>query len=162
KMAFERMEGLTGDHGELEAAIAKFDAKALADVEKQYKRPVFHKAQLGFNNNVHYGGATDHVQTQDSGIDRPHIITHPFTDGGRVIKIHKRTYAKEVDRADVAQYVRSLMKAQHMEMCVFLRDGTFDDVIAGKKPGGMSVLENAPQVQVKRGAGEAVDPQKQS
>jgi pSer/pThr/pTyr-binding forkhead associated (FHA) protein len=162
KMAFERMEGLTGDHGELEAAMAHFDAKALADIEKQYRRPVFHRAQLGFNNNVQYSGATYHVQTEDSGIDRPHIITHLFADGGRVIKSHKRNYAKEVDRADVAQYVRSLMKAQHMEMCISLREGRFNDIIAGRKAGGMTVLEEPPQVQVRRGAGEAVDPRAQS
>jgi pSer/pThr/pTyr-binding forkhead associated (FHA) protein len=150
------MEGVPGDFGPLEEAIVKFDEKALLEIEKQYKRPVFHKAQLGFNNNVQYQGATYHVQTEDSGIDRPHIITHLFADGGRVIKSHKRTYAKEVQRADVATYVRGLMKAQHMEMCIQLREGTFDEVIAGRAVGGMSVLEGPPEVTVHRGAGEAV------
>src|SRR4051794_16339870 len=162
KMAFERMEGLTGEHGELEGVIAHYDAKALAELERQHKRPVFHRAQLGFNNNVQFGGATYHVQTEDSGIDRPHIITHLFADGGRVIKSHKRNYAQQVQRSDIAQYVRSLMKAQHMEMCISLREGRFDDIIAGRKSGGMTVLEDLPQVQVRRGAGEAVDPRKQS
>ena len=37
-----------------------------------------------------------HVQTEDSGLDKPHIITHLFADGGRVIKSHKRSYATEV------------------------------------------------------------------
>jgi len=155
-MAFQRMEGVPGDFGPLNEAIAKFDEKALLEIEKQYKRPVFHKAQLGFNNNVQYQGATYHVQTEDSGIDRPHIITHLFADGGRVIKSHKRTYAKEVQRADVATYVRGLMKAQHMEMCIQLREGTFDEVIAGRAVGGTSVLEGPPEVTVHRGAGEAV------
>src|SRR3954447_10479856 len=159
KMAFERMEGLTGEHGELEGVIAHYDAKALADLEKQHKRPVFHRAQLGFNNNVQFGGATYHVQTEDSGIDRPHIITHLFADGGRVVKSVKRTYASEVARADIAGYVRSLMKAQHMEMCIALREGRYDDVIAGRAVGGMSVLEGMPAVRVRRGGGEAVKPQ---
>jgi pSer/pThr/pTyr-binding forkhead associated (FHA) protein len=155
-MAFQRMEGVPGDFGPLNEAIAKFDETALLEIEKQYKRPVFHKAQLGFNNNVQYQGATYHVQTEDSGIDRPHIITHLFADGGRVIKSHKRTYVKEVQRADVATYVRGLMKAQHMEMCIHLREGTFDEVIAGRAVGGTSVLEGPPEVTVHRGAGEAV------
>jgi pSer/pThr/pTyr-binding forkhead associated (FHA) protein len=155
-MAFQRMEGVPGEFGPLDEAIAKFDEKALLEIEKQYKRPVFNKAQLGFNNNVQYRGATYHVQSEDSGIDRPHIITHLFADGGRVIKTHKRTYAKEVQRADVAAYVRGLMKAQHMEMCIALREGTFDDVIAGHAVGGTSVLEGPPEVTVHRGAGEAV------
>jgi len=155
-LAFQRMEGVPGDFRPLDEALAKFDEKALGEIEKQYKRPVFHRAQLGFNNNVQYQGATYHVQTEDSGIDRPHIITHLFADGGRVIKSHKRTYAKEVQRSDVAAYVRGLMKAQHMEMCIALREGTFDEVIAGRAVGGTTVLEGPPEVTVHRGAGEAV------
>ncbi|MET0591340.1 MAG: FHA domain-containing protein [Polyangiaceae bacterium] len=155
-MAFQRMEGVPGDFSALDEIITRFDEKALLEIEKQYKRPVFHKAQLGFNNNVQYQGATYHVQTEDSGVDRPHLITHLFADGGRVIKSHKRTYAKEVQRPDLATYVRGLMKAQHMEMCIMLREGTFDEVIAGRATGGMSVLEGEPVVTVHRGAGEAV------
>jgi hypothetical protein len=90
------------------------------------------------------------VQTEDSGLDKPHIITHLFADGGRIIKSHKRSYASEVMRADVAQYVRGLMKAQHMEMVVMLREGKFDEVIAGKKLGGIDTLEQPPNVDVRR------------
>src|SRR5206468_3578885 len=131
----------------------KYDEKALAELERQYKRPVFHRAQLGFNNNVQFGGATYHVQTEDSGIDRPHIITHLFADGGRVIKSVKRSYGNEVKRDDVVAYVRALMKAQHMEMCIALREGNFNEVIAGRAVGGMSVLEHPPEVKVRRGGG---------
>src|SRR6266542_65564 len=156
KMAFQRMEGVPGDQGPLDQAIAKFDDKALSELERQYRRRVFHRAQLGFNNNVQYQAATYHVQTEDSGIDRPHIMTHLFADGGRVIKTHKRSYANELGREDIAGYVRSLMKAQHMEMCIALREGSFYEIIAGRASGGISVLENLPQVRVRRGAGEAV------
>jgi hypothetical protein len=158
KMAFQRMEGVPGDQEALDRAIQKFDQKALTEIERQYKRPVFAKAQLGFNNNVQYNAATYHVQTEDSGIDRPHIITHLFADGGRVVKSVKRTYAKELGREDVGAYVRGLMKAQHMEMCIALREGKYDEVIAGRAVGGMSVLETPPVVKVRRGAGEAVSP----
>jgi hypothetical protein len=156
KMAFQRMEGVPGDQAALDQAIQKFDQKALAEIERQYKRPVFNRAQLGFNNNVQYKSATYHVQTEDSGIDRPHIITHLFADGGRVVKSVKRSYAKELGREDVGAYVRGLMKAQHMEMCIALREGTYDEVIAGRAAGGMSVLESPPVVKVRRGAGDAV------
>ena len=156
KMAFQRMEGVPGDQEALDQAIKKFDQKALAEIERQYKRPVFNRAQLGFNNNVQYNGATYHVQTEDSGIDRPHIITHLFADGGRVVKSVKRSYVKEREREDVGTYVRGLMKAQHMEMCIALREGTYDEVIAGRAVGGMSVLEGVPQIRVRKGAGEAV------
>jgi pSer/pThr/pTyr-binding forkhead associated (FHA) protein len=156
KMAFQRMEGIAGDYRELEEATARFTQPALVAIEKQYRRPVFNKAQLGFNNNVQYQGATYHVQTEDSGIDRPHIITHLFADGGRIIKSNKRVYASEVTRPDIVQYVRALMKAQHMEMCILLREGGLDEVIAGRAVGGMSVLEKEPEVRVRRGAGEAL------
>ena len=159
KMAFQRMEGVPGDQAELDQAILKFDRKALGEIERQYRRPVFARAQLGFNNNVQYNGATYHVQTEDSGIDRPHVITHLFADGGRVVKSVKRSYVKELGRQDVGGYVRSLMKAQHMEMVIALRHSDFDEVIAGRAVGGMSVLEGVPDIKVRRGAGEAVSPE---
>jgi hypothetical protein len=162
KMAFERMEGLAGDHAELDSALARYDVATLSQIEQKARRPIFLKAQVGFNNNVRYGGATYHVQTEDSGIDRPHIITHLFGDGGRVIKSHKRSYATEVSRDDIGPYVRSLMKAQHQEMCIALRERRFDEVIAGRAAGGMSVLEGPPEVTVQRGAGEAVNPELQA
>jgi hypothetical protein len=85
-----------------------------------------------------------HVQTEDSGLDAPHVITHLFADGGRVIKSHKRSYEKEVKRADVANFVRSLMKAQHMEMVLALRESRFDGIIAGREVGGITVLTEPP------------------
>jgi hypothetical protein len=42
------------------------------------------------------------------------------------------------------------MKGQHMEMAIFLRTGRFDPVIEGKAIGGMSVLENEPEVEVQK------------
>ncbi len=156
KMAFQRMEGVPGDHGRLDEAMLEFDAAALAALEKQLRPPVFRKAQLGFNNNVQYQGAKFHVQTEDSGLDRPHVITHLFADGGRIVQSYKRDYSNELGRADVAGYVRSLMKAQHLEMCVALREGQFDEVIAGRAPGQMVVFDKPPRVKIQKGAGRAV------
>ena len=147
KAAFERMEGLSGDHGELEQAIARFTAAELAKLEKQ-GRPVFQRAQVGFNNNVRYKGKHYHVQTEDSGLGNPHVITHVFADGGRVIKSHKRSYTDAVSSPDVVMHVKALMKGQHMEMVGMLRDGQFDPILEGKRAGGMEVLERAPVVDV--------------
>ncbi len=154
KQAFERMEGVAGDHSQLEAAIAYFNVDALAELAKLMPKPVsFRRAQVGFNNNIKYRGHTFHIQTEDSGLDRPHIITHLFADGGRIIKSHKRIYAAEVERADVAEYVRALMKGQQMEMAILLREKAFDEVIDGKRMGGMETLETPPRVEVKRMGG---------
>jgi hypothetical protein len=146
QMAFERMEGVAGDHAELDATIARYGAAELAKLEAELKRPSFRRAQMGFNNNIKFQERVFHVQTEDSGLDQPHIITHLFADGGRVIKSHKRFYAEHVKRPDVAEYVRSLMKAQHLEMVIKLREGAFDAVIAGKKAGGLDVLTEPPKV----------------
>ncbi len=146
QMAFERMEGIDGDHGPLEQAIVQFTAEVLQQLESEATKPTFRRAQMGFNNNIKSRGQVFHVQTEDSGLDSPHIITHLFADGGRVIKSHKRSYAEAVDAEDdIAGYVRNLMKAQHMEMVLALRDGRFDAIIEGREVGGMEVFQQPPR-----------------
>jgi pSer/pThr/pTyr-binding forkhead associated (FHA) protein len=146
QMAFERMEGVPGEHAELDATIARYAPAELAKLEAEMKRPSFRRAQMGFNNNIKFHEQVFHVQTEDSGLDQPHIVTHLFADGGRVIKSHKRSYADEVRRPDVAEFVRALMKAQHLEMVLKLREGSFDRVLAGKEVGGLVLLTEPPNV----------------
>ena len=151
QLAFEKMEGIEAkDHAPLQAAVAHWTVEEIAKLEKQIARPNFMRAQVGFNNNVKYGGNVFHIQTEDSGLDRPHIITHLFADGGRIIKSNKRLYATEVKRDDVAAYVRQLMKGQHMEMAIMLREGKFDEVIAGRAIGGMHLLEEPPRLEIQK------------
>src|SRR5579859_421707 len=150
KLAFERMEGIAGEHAALEAAIARWSLEELGRAERELARPAFLRAQVGFNNNVKYKNATFHIQTEDSGLDKPHVITHLFADGGRVIKSHKRTYAEHVRRDDVAMFVRQLMKGQQLEMALSLREGKFDEIIEGRKLGGMDVLDYPPKVDLQK------------
>lgn len=84
---------------------------------------------LGFNNNVRHKGRVFHIQTEDSGIRYPHVITHLFADGGRILKSLKTSYAEHVSSADMADKVRALMKEQHKAMFIALRAGEFDGVI---------------------------------
>ncbi|HEX7600955.1 MAG TPA: FHA domain-containing protein [Polyangiaceae bacterium] len=147
--AFARMEGLHGDSAELDAAIAKWSEAELTRLEREMAQPSFNRAQVGFNNNVKYKDRVYHIQTEDSGLNKPHIITHLFADGGRVIKSHKRVYGDELGRPDVALYVRGIMKGQQMEMIIALRDGKFDPVIDGKAIGGMELLTELPNVDIK-------------
>ena len=76
---------------------------------------------LGFNNNFKHKGAVYHIQTEDSGIKHPHIITHLFADGGRILKSIKTSYATYLSEANYAEIVRSMMKEQHKAMIVALR-----------------------------------------
>ncbi|MRG95235.1 hypothetical protein [Polyangium spumosum] len=87
---------------------------------------------LGFNNNVKHKGRVFHIQTEDSGHRHPHVITHLFADGGRILKTLKTSYAEHLNEANVQEIVRQLMKEQHKAMFVALRDGQFDHIFEDK------------------------------
>jgi len=83
----------------------------------------------GFNNNVRYRGMRFHIQTEDSGVTRPHIITHLFADGGHVIKSVRTDYAEHIDDPDRPGIVMRMMREQHRNMALDLRDGRLDETI---------------------------------
>ena len=93
---------------------------------------------LGFNNNVKHRGRLFHIQTEDSGVRHPHVITHLFMDGGRILKTIKTSYAEHVGSDKLQQVVRDLMKEQHKMMFIALRDGQFDHVLDSVPPPSMS------------------------
>lgn len=148
QQAFERMEGIDGEHLDLKEATSDFGLEYITKILAEMRKPSFRRAQMGFNNNIKFKDVVFHVQTEDSGLDSPHIITHLFADGGRVVKSHKRSYQDHVSREDVAEFVRGLMKSQHLEMVMKLRDGSFDRVIAGDEIGGMDLLTEPPNVDI--------------
>ena len=84
---------------------------------------------VGFNHNVMYRGDVFHIQTEDSGVKHPHIITHLFADGGRILKSVKTSYAEHLSQENLTDTVRTMMKDQHKAMFIALRDGTFDTLI---------------------------------
>ncbi len=86
---------------------------------------------LGYNNNIRHKNRVFHVQTEDSGVRHPHIITHLFMDGGRILKSVKTSYAEHLGVEKMADLVRKMMKDQHKGMLIALRDGQFDHVIDG-------------------------------
>ena len=88
---------------------------------------------LGYNNNVRHKGRVFHIQTEDSGINHPHIITHLFMDGGRILKSIKTSYAEHIGTDAMSDKVRAMMKDQHKAMFIALRDGQYDEVVFGKK-----------------------------
>jgi hypothetical protein len=70
-----------------------------------------------------------HIQTEDSGIRHPHIITHLFADGGRILKSIKTSYAEHVGDDRMGEVVRGMMQEQHKSMFIALRDGQFDQLL---------------------------------
>ena len=84
----------------------------------------------GFNTNVRHGGRVFHVQTEDSGLKNPHVISHLYF-GGTILSSEKRDYAQLLGQdADLTAAIRSLMEEQHRKMLEALQRGDFDTVIA--------------------------------
>jgi hypothetical protein len=79
---------------------------------------------LGYNHNIGHRGLVFHVQTEDSGVDNPHIFTHLF-HGGSIIFTRKIDYDAAADES----LVKSLMQAQHKAMLKELKRGVFDERI---------------------------------
>lgn len=84
---------------------------------------------VGFNNNVKHKGRVFHVQTEDSGVNRPRITTHLFADGGRIVKTTRTDYSEHLGRDDMTAVIRKLMKEQHKAMFIALRDGQLDEAV---------------------------------
>lgn len=81
---------------------------------------------LGFNHNISYKGEVFHVQTEDSGVNNPHIITLLYR-GGVILCSKKTSYADILMMDNLESVVEELMKAQHKELMRRLKSGEFDD-----------------------------------
>lgn len=117
---------------------------------------------LGFNNNVRHRGRIFHIQTEDSGVKYPRIVTHLFADGGRIVRTTRTDYSEHLGREDMNAVLRQMMKEQHKAMFIALRAGELDDLIVkccGPLPGA---APEAPQPSRDatgvREAGAAADP----
>jgi hypothetical protein len=86
----------------------------------------FEKAVTGFNHNIKHKGKVYHVQTEDSGVNNPHIITHLFV-GGNILASKKTSYADILNAENLAEVVRELMEEQHKEMLRNLINGVYDN-----------------------------------
>jgi hypothetical protein len=82
---------------------------------------------VGFNHNIKHRGKMYHIQTEDSGLENPHLITHLFV-GGNILASKKTSYADIIGADNLAAVVRELMEEQHKEMLRNLINGVYDDV----------------------------------
>lgn len=80
---------------------------------------------LGFNHNIRYKGELFHVQTEDSGLANPHIITLLYL-GGTILCSKKTSYADIIKADQLHLVVESIMKEQHKDMMRRLKSGEFD------------------------------------
>lgn len=79
----------------------------------------------GFNHNLKYKGGLFHVQTEDSGVKNPHVITHLFI-GGNIIATKKVNYNNIVGKENMEKIVKDLMEKQHKDMINRLLRGEYD------------------------------------
>jgi hypothetical protein len=90
---------------------------------------------IGYNTNVPYKGRVYHVQTEDSGLANPHIITLLYHQGA-ILRSVKTGYSHIIGSADFEEQLRNLMKRQHREMIRELIRGKFDaEQLVGKADG---------------------------
>ena len=88
---------------------------------------------LGFNHNLMYKGEVFHVQTEDSGVANPHIITLLYR-GGVIISSKKTSYSDILKMDNLEVVVEELMKEQHKDMLRRLKSGEFDSKAFGTAP----------------------------
>jgi hypothetical protein len=93
---------------------------------------------VGYNTNVRHKGKLYHIQTEDSGVQHPHIITHLFADGGRIVASKKTDYAQHISTENLHDVVKKLMQDQHKAMFIALRDCVYDE---DEKPGAAANAE---------------------
>jgi hypothetical protein len=113
----------------------------------------FEKALTGFNHNIKHKGKVYHVQTEDSGVNNPHIITHLFV-GGNILASKKTSYADILNAENLSEVVRELMEEQHKEMLRNLINGvydTFEATVPHYQPGQLAMDSGPAQVRMQPG-----------
>jgi len=92
---------------------------------------------VGYNTNISYQGTVYHVQTEDSGVRNPHIITLLY-DKGTILARKKTSYADIAETPDYEEKVRELMKEQHKVM--------IKELIHGKHTVGRQTPQSVPKL----------------
>lgn len=114
----------------------------------------FEKAVTGFNHNIKHKGKVYHVQTEDSGVNNPHIITHLFV-GGNILASKKTSYADILNAENLGEVVRELMEEQHKEMLRNLINGVYDTYESAAtrhyQPGQLAPEADAAQAKAPQG-----------
>ncbi len=95
---------------------------------------------IGYNTNVPYKGKVYHVQTEDSGLMNPCIITLLFFQGA-ILRSVKTGYSHIVGHPHFREQIRDLMKHQHREMiralikgeCEVKKPGETEQVLSGNE-----------------------------
>jgi hypothetical protein len=116
---------------------------------------------VGFNHNVMYKGEVFHIQTEDSGIANPHIITLVYR-GGTILASKKTSYADIIKIENLEQVVEDLMKEQHKGMMRNLKAGHFDQRAFGPQPAALPLMDVEENKPAAAGPAESPPPSRQA
>jgi len=108
---------------------------------------------VGYNNNVTYKGKVYHVQTEDSGLNNPIIVTLLYFKG-TILSSKKTNYAHLIGAKDIKKSVRDLMQEQHKAM--------LKELIAGKYPVDGPAEEKEEKKEEKISAASKAEPEVKS
>jgi hypothetical protein len=104
----------------------------------------------GYNHNVRYKDQVFHIQTEDSGVQNPHIITHVFV-GGNIVESRKTSYADIVNSERLPELLVDLMQDQHKHTLKDLISGRLDHRIV-ERSAGAGMLNGPAPLNVDAGA----------
>jgi hypothetical protein len=102
---------------------------------------------IGYNTNIPYKGKQYHVQTEDSGLANPFIVTLLYHEGA-ILRSTRTNYAHIVGHPDFETELRNLMKHQHREMIKELIKGSGDK--KQEKTGENPLPQSAGDIAVKK------------
>lgn len=94
----------------------------------------------GFNTNVPFKGATYHVQTEDSGIENPVIVTLLYS-GGAIVASKKTSYSHLMADEGWRRKVPEMMRRQHRDMVGELLSGKYSGEAKAEGPGAEDIDE---------------------
>lgn len=79
----------------------------------------------GYNTDIRHQGIVYHVQTEDSGVDNPVIVSLVY-QGGRILASRKTSYAQILSADNLIPKIRDLLEKQHRAMIRAVLTGTLD------------------------------------
>ncbi|OGW26456.1 MAG: hypothetical protein A2X59_08760 [Nitrospirae bacterium GWC2_42_7] len=98
---------------------------------------------VGYNTNITYKGSVYHVQTEDSGLKNPIIITLLYLKG-TILSSKKTGYAEIAASPDFKEKVREIMKEQHKNMIKELVSGRLTSEVVPQTTGETALSEPVP------------------
>lgn len=113
------------EHSHSDRMVCSRTTRLRADERMNLWEGIGHTMLSGFNTNFRYRGVLFHVQTEDSGRENPHVITHLF-HGGNIIASEKQEYSKLLGEDDIEGAVKKMMEGQHKAILMQLSRGEHD------------------------------------